>query len=164
MREYDGVLRRLAGHAAPSATPMTSVADLGTRDARVTPLGADDADHVAGLVELLAEHDEALLAAYVDDEASIPYARLREALAAQTAASRVQPGVLRLGDHRARGSRSCPRASPSCCRQSHGDADGPVSGTVFKIERGPAGDKVAYVRLFSGTVRTRDLVTPRTRA
>ena len=37
-----------------------------------------------------------------------------------------------------------------------GDADGPVSGTVFKIERGPAGEKIAYVRMFSGTVRTRD--------
>jgi len=37
-----------------------------------------------------------------------------------------------------------------------GDADGPVSGVVFKIERGAAGEKIAYVRMFSGTVRTRD--------
>src|SRR2546428_833338 len=36
------------------------------------------------------------------------------------------------------------------------DVAGPVSGGVFKIERGPAGEKVAYVRMFSGTVRTRD--------
>ena len=34
--------------------------------------------------------------------------------------------------------------------------DGPVSGTVFKVERGPAGEKIAYVRMFSGTVRVRD--------
>jgi small GTP-binding protein len=33
---------------------------------------------------------------------------------------------------------------------------GPVSGRVFKIERGAAGEKIAYVRMFSGTVRTRD--------
>ena len=39
-----------------------------------------------------------------------------------------------------------------------GDADGPVSGRVFKIERGPAGEKVAYVRMFSGTLRIRDRV------
>ena len=39
---------------------------------------------------------------------------------------------------------------------AEGDADGPVSGTVFKVERGPAGEKIAYVRMFSGTVRTRD--------
>jgi ribosomal protection tetracycline resistance protein len=37
-----------------------------------------------------------------------------------------------------------------------GDADGPVSGRVFKIERGPAGEKIAYVRMFSGTLRIRD--------
>ena len=37
-----------------------------------------------------------------------------------------------------------------------GDADGPVSGMVFKIERGPGGERIAYVRMFSGTVRTRE--------
>jgi ribosomal protection tetracycline resistance protein len=37
-----------------------------------------------------------------------------------------------------------------------GDVDAPVSGRAFKIERGPAGEKIAYVRLFSGTVRVRD--------
>jgi ribosomal protection tetracycline resistance protein len=36
------------------------------------------------------------------------------------------------------------------------DVDGPVSGSVFKIERGAAGEKIAFVRMFSGTVRTRD--------
>jgi ribosomal protection tetracycline resistance protein len=41
---------------------------------------------------------------------------------------------------------------------AEGDADGPVSGTVFKVERGPAGEKLAYVRMFSGTVPTRDRV------
>ena len=39
---------------------------------------------------------------------------------------------------------------------AEGDGDGPISGSVFKIERGPAGEKIAYVRMFSGTVRVRD--------
>jgi ribosomal protection tetracycline resistance protein len=39
-----------------------------------------------------------------------------------------------------------------------GDVDGPVSGVVFKVERAPAGEKIAYVRMFSGTVRVRDLL------
>jgi ribosomal protection tetracycline resistance protein len=39
-----------------------------------------------------------------------------------------------------------------------GDADGPVDGTVFKIERGPTGEKVAYLRMRSGTLRTRDRI------
>ena len=36
------------------------------------------------------------------------------------------------------------------------DGDGPLSGRVFKIERGPAGDRIAYTRLFSGKVKVRE--------
>ncbi len=36
------------------------------------------------------------------------------------------------------------------------DGGGPLSACVFKIERGPAGDRIAYTRVFSGTVRVRD--------
>ena len=36
------------------------------------------------------------------------------------------------------------------------DADGPVSVTVFEVGRGPAGEKTAYARLHSGTIRVRD--------
>jgi ribosomal protection tetracycline resistance protein len=39
---------------------------------------------------------------------------------------------------------------------AEGDACAPVSGTVFKVERGPAGEKVAYVRMLAGTVRVRE--------
>jgi len=41
---------------------------------------------------------------------------------------------------------------------ARGHAAGPVAGTVFKIERGDAGERIAYVRLRSGTLRTRDRV------
>ncbi|CAN5443136.1 TetM/TetW/TetO/TetS family tetracycline resistance ribosomal protection protein [soil metagenome] len=39
-----------------------------------------------------------------------------------------------------------------------GDPEGPLSGRVFKVERGPAGEKVALARIRSGTVRVRDRV------
>ena len=32
----------------------------------------------------------------------------------------------------------------------------PLSAAVFKVERGPAGEKVAYVRMFDGTIGVRD--------
>ncbi|GAB3882139.1 hypothetical protein GCM10029964_039400 [Kibdelosporangium lantanae] len=35
-------------------------------------------------------------------------------------------------------------------------ADGPLSGTVFKIDRGRTGEKIAYVRMFTGTLKVRD--------
>ncbi len=31
-----------------------------------------------------------------------------------------------------------------------------MAGTVFKVERGPAGEKIAYVRMFAGTLAVRD--------
>jgi len=36
------------------------------------------------------------------------------------------------------------------------DGNGALSARVFKIERGPAGDRIAYTRVFSGTVTMRD--------
>ena len=37
-----------------------------------------------------------------------------------------------------------------------GDPGGPLSASVFKVERDPGGRKVAWARLFSGTLRLRD--------
>ena len=37
-----------------------------------------------------------------------------------------------------------------------GNGDEPLSARVFKIERGPAGDRIAYTRVFSGAVKVRD--------
>ena len=43
------------------------------------------------------------------------------------------------------------------------DEEAPLSGTVFKIERGDDGQKIAYVRLFSGTLRARGIGSERKR-
>ena len=36
------------------------------------------------------------------------------------------------------------------------DTEGPASGLVFKVERAAAGEKVAYVRMFDGSLRVRE--------
>jgi ribosomal protection tetracycline resistance protein len=41
-------------------------------------------------------------------------------------------------------------------RTGDGNAAGPLSARVFKIERGPDGDRIAYTRVFSGRVCVRD--------
>jgi ribosomal protection tetracycline resistance protein len=107
------------------------------------------------LVELLAEHDDRLLAAYLDEEATVSYRRLRAELAAQTRQALVHPvffGSAITGAGVDALIAGIKEFLPAAC----GGADGPVAGTVFKVERGPAGEKIAYVRMFSGTVRTRD--------
>jgi ribosomal protection tetracycline resistance protein len=148
-------LRAVAQKLTPAIVAMGSVDGPGTRGARFTPHKAADRGFTARLAEVLADHDEALLAAYVDDHDAVRYDDLRRALATQTRRARVHPvyfgsAITGAGvDALAAGIRELLPAA-------QGDVNGPVSGTVFKVERGPAGEKLAYVRMFSGTLRTRE--------
>ncbi len=151
---YERVLEAISERLTPAIVAMGSVDGLGTRAARVTPWGAGDAALRARLTEVLAEQDDSILAAFVEDDA-IPYRRLREELATQTGQALVHP-VLFGSAITGAGVNSLMAAIAELLPAAARDADGPVSGTVFKIERGPAGNKIAYVRMFSGTVRTRD--------
>lgn len=151
------VLRDIRSRLTRSAIPMGTVSAVGTRAADFAASGPADAGFAAVLADVLTEHDDALLAAFVQDETAVSYPRLRTALATASRQGAVHPvyfgsaitgaGAAALTD----GIRDLlPRAA--------GAADGPVAGTVFKIERGPSGEKVAYVRMLSGTIRPRQRV------
>jgi ribosomal protection tetracycline resistance protein len=147
----DEIARRLTG----AVIAMGRVDAAGTRGARFVEAVPDDAGFTAGLAELLAERDDGLLAAYLRDEAGLPYGRLRAALAAQTRRAQVHPvffgsAITGAGIGQLMG------GIAELLPASAGDPDGPVSGSIFKIERGGSGEKVAYVRMFSGTVSVRD--------
>jgi ribosomal protection tetracycline resistance protein len=152
---YEGVLREIAERLTPEIIPMGSACDLGTRAADFTPYGAADGAFADRLADLLADHDGEILAAYVDDETRLSYGRLRHALAAQTRRALVHPVFFGSAITRA-GVDSLIAGITELLPAAEGDVEGPVSGTVFKVERGQAGEKIAYVRMFSGTVRTRD--------
>jgi ribosomal protection tetracycline resistance protein len=106
------------------------------------------------LVEVLAERDETIINAYVDDE-SIPFDRLHDELAAQTKRALVHPVFFGSAITGA-GVDALMSGIAELLPAAEADADGPPSGTVFKIERGPAGERIAYVRMFSGSLRVRD--------
>ena len=149
------VLRAIAEKLTPAIIPMASASRLGTRDAVATPYRAADPAFTARLADLLADHDDALLAAYLDDRRTVPCPRLRAALAAQTRRALVHPVFLGSAITGA-GVDALVAGIVELLPAAGGDPGGPVSATVFKVERGPAGERIAYVRLFSGTVRTRD--------
>lgn len=149
------VLRSIAERLSPAIIPMVSARDLGTRAAAITPYGAGDPAFTAGLVELLADQDDALLAAFVDDETATPYRQLRDALAARTKQALAHPVFFGSAITGA-GVDALIAGVTELLPAAEGDVDGPLSAAVFKVERGPAGEKVAYVRMFSGTLRTRD--------
>ncbi|WP_432894073.1 GTP-binding protein [Kribbella sp. CA-245084] len=145
--QYDGVLRQIATKLTPAIVPMGEATHLGTPEATFKPILQETT-----LLEVLTERDDDLLERYVDGE---PLA-LDEALSTQTHQARVHPvyfgsaitgaGTEALTD----GIRDLlPRARTT---------DGPLDGRVFKVDRGPAGEKIAYVRMLDGTAHVRDRI------
>ncbi|MBA2715438.1 MAG: TetM/TetW/TetO/TetS family tetracycline resistance ribosomal protection protein [Rubrobacteraceae bacterium] len=153
--QCESLLQSISEKLTPAIIPMGSVSGLGTRNPGFTPYGAADADFTTGMIDLLADNDDAFLAAYVDDETSVSYRRLRGGLATQTGQARVHPVYFGSAVTGA-GLDSLISGITGLLPAEKGDEFGPVSGTVFKVERGAAGEKISYVRMFSGTVRTRD--------
>jgi ribosomal protection tetracycline resistance protein len=151
---YERVLEAISERLTPATVAMGSVEGLGTRAARFAPWGAGDAAFRTRLTEVLAEQDDSILAAYVEDD-GFSYRRSCEELATQTRQALVHPVFFGSAITGA-GVDSLMAGIVELLPAAEGEADGPVSGTVFKIERGPAGNKIAFVRMFSGTVRTRD--------
>jgi len=151
----DGVLRDIARRLKVAAAATGRVTNAGTRDATFTGTGPGDAAFTAGLTELLAERSDGVLATYVQNEAGVPYRQLRAELAEQTGRGQVYPvffGSAVTGAGIAPLVAGIAELLPS----SDGDPGGPLSGSIFKIERGSGAEKIAYVRMFSGTVHVRD--------
>jgi ribosomal protection tetracycline resistance protein len=153
--DAERVLQAISQRLNLTVIPMGSAGSVGTRAASFRSSGAGDAGFLARLAEVVAERDDSILAAYVEDEQGLPYGRLREELAALVKRALVHPVFLGsaitgagIGPLMAGIAELLPAAA--------GDADGPVTGSVFKIERAGSGEKIAYVRLVSGTLRTRD--------
>ncbi|WP_328875803.1 TetM/TetW/TetO/TetS family tetracycline resistance ribosomal protection protein [Streptomyces sp. NBC_00287] len=144
-REQDllGALTRRLGIAV---APMGRTTGLGTREAAFTPgLGPSALD-------VLADHDDDLLTAYVEN--TVSYDRLRTALVEQTRQCLVHPVYFGSAVTGA-GVDTLISGIKELLPAADGDPGGPVSGTVFKVERGPAGEKIAYARMFSGALGVR---------
>jgi ribosomal protection tetracycline resistance protein len=150
------VLAEISRRLTPAIAAMGEPRDAGTRGAGVTSYGSADAEHAAGLTELLAENDDGLLDAYVE-QTVVPYTRLRSALATQTRRALVHPvyvGSAVTGAGIAELTAGIAEFLPA--PDNAALSAGPARGTVFKVERGPAGEKIGYVRMFSGAIRARE--------
>ncbi|MEV5508345.1 elongation factor G [Streptomyces orinoci] len=153
-----GTLAAVRARLTPHFAPMATVRGIGTPDARTRPFSFEDPGFRERLAEVLAEHDEPLLADLVEDR--LPdAARLRRLLARSTGRGLVHP--LYLGS--ARSGEGVP-ALLDGIRQwlpAHRPAGGRATarGTVFAVERSPGGEKTAYLRLFEGELSPRQRIT-----
>ncbi|MFF0739659.1 GTP-binding protein [Streptomyces sp. NPDC004111] len=155
------VLRSLGERLTPALAPLGTVRDAGLPTAAFQPYADGDPDFADRLGQCLAEQDDTVLAAYLDAlPHPLPAARLRRELLRQTQRAEIHPVFFGSAITGA-GIDTLTRGIAELLPRAGGDPKRPVSGTVFKVDRGPAGERVAYVRLFDGTVRVRDRVTLR---
>ncbi|MCL2551881.1 MAG: TetM/TetW/TetO/TetS family tetracycline resistance ribosomal protection protein [Actinomycetia bacterium] len=153
--DLDRTLDQIRTRLTPDVVPMVTASHQGTRGAATVPRSTGDPAFRAGLLETLAEHDDALLTAWVDDEAALSGDRLCAALAGQSTRGLVHP-VYAGSAVTGAGVDALVAGLQELLPAPGGDPEGPPSGSVFKVERGPAGERITYVRVASGTVRTRD--------
>ena len=154
--QSSSLLTSISDLLTPSILAMGGVAGLGTAAAEFVPDEVGGPTRAAWL-DRLTTLDDGLLAAYVADESRVTARRLRRAISVQSKRGRLFPVFF--------GSAITGAGVPALLRgirellpTAGDDADGPVSATVFKMERGPAGEPVAYARMYSGTLRVRDRI------
>ncbi|GAA3487456.1 GTP-binding protein [Streptomyces cremeus] len=155
------LLRSLGDRLTPALAPLGAVHDAGLPTASFQPYPEADADFADRLGQRLAEQDDAVLAACLNAlPHPLPPARLRAELVRQTHRALIHPVFFGSAVTGA-GVDALAEGIGQLLPPAGGAPDEPVSGTVFKVERGAAGERIAYVRLFGGRVRVRDHVTLR---
>jgi ribosomal protection tetracycline resistance protein len=151
---YDDLLDALATQLPVRPIAMSGVQDAGSKLARVEAYDLGSEPLFTGLCETLAENDDVLLRDYVVAPDCLSRETLARSLADQVAKGLVHPvfgGAATTGV----GVPALMSAIATMLPSRRPDPDGPVLGTIFKIERGWGGEKQSFVYLTSGTIKSR---------
>lgn len=108
------------------------------------------------LIESLAERDEQLLEAYVSGE-EIPLEEAESLFTTLAQSAKLYP-LLYGSAAKEIGISELLDAIIQYLPSAQGDEEAPLSGIVFKIERDKTMGRMAYVRLYEGSIRNRDNV------
>jgi len=141
----DALMAEIREKLTARAVAVASVDAIGTAGARAVGRPPEE------LGEFLADADDGFLARYLDDTVKLDDADHRAELARQVAAARAYPvffGSAATGTGVAALTEGIRELLPARSLPT----DGPLNGTVFKIERGRAGERIAYARLDGGTL------------
>ena len=146
----EALLGEIAVKLGIEVVAMGFVRDLGTKDAAFVPYAGTAAE----VLEPLADHDDVLLTSYLS-ERPMTAERVRGELAEQTRTGQVHPVFFGSAITGA-GVDELTAGVVALLPKAGGDVAAEPSGSVFKIERGPDGQKVALIRMFNGSLRVRD--------
>ncbi|WHY26876.1 elongation factor G [Bacillus wiedmannii] len=145
------VVKQIKTILSNEAFPFYSVQNEGTKEARIIEYKSYD-----DCIERLAPYNESLLESYVNNEI-VTDTLLREELEKQIQQANVYPiffGSAMTGI----GVTELLEKLPALIPANTSVQDETLSGVVFKIEREPSGEKIAYVRIFSGRIHVRKYV------
>lgn len=117
---------------------------------------AEVAEYRSMLAEAVAERDERLLERYLE-RGDLPAAELAAALPALTRQAKLTPALFGAAN-RGIGIAALLDAVADLLPPPGGDATAPPAGVVFKLDKDPVMGRIAYVRMYGGSIRNRDAV------
>ncbi|QDP97620.1 TetM/TetW/TetO/TetS family tetracycline resistance ribosomal protection protein [Microlunatus elymi] len=151
--DLERVIGQIRARLTPDVLPMGRVLSAGSRASSFATYRTNDPAFAERATTTLAEHDDGVLAAYVDGTV-LSESDLTADVAAQTRAGVLHPifaGSALTGAGVGELLGSLTTLLPTAA----GAIDAPISARVFKVERGPEGGKIAYLRMNEGTLRPR---------
>ena len=154
--QADELLKRVKEKLTERIIPLYRTEHIGTKQACVTQNHLHDPTFLQACIEQLALFDEQLLAAYVEGE-TITEGQVRRALMQQVGQAKLSPVFFGSAITGA-GVRELLADLGSYFPSNTNLEDAPLSGVVFKLEKETTGEKVAYVRVFAGSLRVRTSV------
>jgi len=144
-----------------SVIPLYTPENIGTKQASIVENSfnrANDPAFLEACLELITANDEQVLEAYVNAE--VTEAQVIRSLTSQIRDAKLYPiffGSAITGVGVAELLAGVARFFPFNTSATHA----PLSAVVFKIEREATGEKIAYLRIFAGTIRVREFVAVR---
>ena len=152
------VLEQIRTYLSPDVLPIQSPLGQEQDFYDTVDIWAADVEPDAkqALYESLAERDEFLLESYISGE-DISQAQWRSYAVEWAKCARIFP-LLYGSAARGIGITALMDAMVTYLPEAGGDAESPLSGIVFKIERDKSMGRMAFVRLYEGTLRNRDMI------
>lgn len=149
------LIEEIRARLTTSSFSLGSVTGLGDREAYYTPFEIIPEE----LVWALAENDNDVLTEAIEKEGRVDQGLLWTALRRQVRAGKIHPIVFGSAMTGA-GTEHLISAIAGLLAVEHMDADdhSDPRGTVFKIERNSRGEKICYIRMFEGALKTREKI------
>ncbi|BCJ34602.1 tetracycline resistance protein, tetM/tetO subfamily [Actinocatenispora thailandica] len=151
--DLDAVVAAIRSRLTPDVLVMGRVQRAGSPAGAFVPYRGADPVFAERATTTLAEHDDDVLRSYLAG-APVPAGALHADIAAQTRAGLLHP-VFAGSAATGAGVEEILASLTTLLPTAEGSADGRIAARVFKVERGPGGDKIAYLRVSSGVLRPR---------